>query len=115
MLPFTCKTCLKQFSLPSNLRMHQLTHTMKKSFSCETCSKKFSRADVLQRHLLTHTGENYNLKEDIENIAIAILLHCNIIKILQCNNTAIAIFSTQRREILNVATAILLHCHIFNK
>ena len=29
----------------------------------------------------------------VEHIAIAILLHCNILIILQCNNIAIAIFS----------------------
>ena len=55
--PYTCKTCLKQFSAPSDLVKHERTHTGEKPFRCHICGKGCSQANHLTQHLRTHTGE----------------------------------------------------------
>ena len=53
---FECKTCMKTFKSPSDIKRHMNTHSGQKSFQCPHCESAFARKDTLERHLLQHTN-----------------------------------------------------------
>uniref|UniRef100_UPI00398E711F zinc finger protein ZFP2-like isoform X1 n=1 Tax=Pristiophorus japonicus TaxID=55135 RepID=UPI00398E711F len=55
--PWKCGDCGKGFSYPSQLQIHQRSHTGEKPFTCSVCRKGFSRSSSLQKHKRVHTNE----------------------------------------------------------
>ncbi|XP_071961458.1 uncharacterized protein [Antedon mediterranea] len=45
-----CNVCLKDFTKPSQLRIHMRTHADEHPFSCEECSLSFRTRGLLQKH-----------------------------------------------------------------
>ncbi|XP_037633163.1 zinc finger protein 699-like [Sebastes umbrosus] len=55
--PYLCKVCGKGFSQSSGLSAHKKIHTGVRPHLCMTCGKRFSHASGLNAHMRTHTGE----------------------------------------------------------
>uniref|UniRef100_F7AX10 Zinc finger protein OZF-like n=1 Tax=Xenopus tropicalis TaxID=8364 RepID=F7AX10_XENTR len=55
--PFKCNECGKQFLFVEKLRLHQNTHTKKKSYACRKCKKSFSSRLLLFTHKKVHKQE----------------------------------------------------------
>ncbi|XP_061029475.1 zinc finger and SCAN domain-containing protein 5B-like [Eubalaena glacialis] len=55
--PFLCNTCAKGFMQSSDLRAHERIHTGKKPYCCDLCPKKFTHDSTLRAHKRTHTKE----------------------------------------------------------
>ena len=57
-----CNTCLKEFSLKSNLTIHERIHTGIKSFQCKICKKCFLLKNILNhmRYICTLMTNHFN-------------------------------------------------------
>lgn len=53
---FCCGICDKQFTRPSHLKRHELTHSNRREFHCSFCSQSFLQKPHLQRHLTSKHG-----------------------------------------------------------
>ena len=51
--PFQCKTCLKRFSMPSKLKLHEMIHTDERPNQCQVCQKSFREKGKLNTHSCT--------------------------------------------------------------
>ncbi|KAI8641666.1 hypothetical protein BD408DRAFT_313876, partial [Parasitella parasitica] len=54
---YKCKKCFKDFSRPSSLRIHVLSHTGEKPHVCPRpdCGRRFSVQSNMRRHLKVHS------------------------------------------------------------
>ncbi|XP_010880587.1 zinc finger protein 770 [Esox lucius] len=56
---YQCVTCFKNFSAPSKLQRHILSHTGQRPFGCHLCEKAFRQPAHLKFHLNTHLHPKY--------------------------------------------------------
>lgn len=54
--PFSCKICMKQFTLSSHLKVHMRLYTGERPHLFTTCGKEFIQAAHLKVHMRIHTN-----------------------------------------------------------